>query len=199
VWVRRRGGTRILRGERSSSSSLVAGLGVVSCNALVGLLSGSGRDIPFSGNEIPTPQPRRDSILTKLALALHTWYVVSQTPDGVYITTDSLQPLRPHPKLFQVLVKTHKLTIFLTLPNVTAISTVKEQVISAFSDDVFKGIRGVPKIRDMDDFVLSREVMERGRGSSFEVLTDDQLLRDIVGDWAVLFVQFKNESGTPDL
>ncbi|KAH8988536.1 hypothetical protein EDB92DRAFT_2068531 [Lactarius akahatsu] len=105
-------------------------------------------------------------------------------------------PLRPHPKVFQVLVKTHKLTIFLSLPNVTPVSTVKEQVLSAFSDDVFKGIRGVPNILDADDFVLSREVMERGRATaSYEVLTDDQLLRDVVGDWAVLFIQFKNESG----
>ncbi|KAI9447883.1 hypothetical protein H4582DRAFT_1802148, partial [Lactarius indigo] len=105
-------------------------------------------------------------------------------------------PLRPHPKVFQVLVKTHKLTIFLSLPNATPISTVKEQVLSAFSDDVFKGIRGVPGILNADDFVLSREVMERGRATaSYEVLTDDQLLRDIVGDWAVLFIQFKNESG----
>jgi len=95
-----------------------------------------------------------------------------------------------------VLIKTHKLTIFLSLPNVTAISAVKEQVISAFSDDVFKGIRGVPTIRNADDFVLSREVVERGRGTaSHEVLTDDQFLRDVVGDWAVLFIQFKNESG----
>lgn len=98
-----------------------------------------------------------------------------------------------------MLVKTHKLTIFLSLPNVTAISTVKEQVLSAFSDDVFKGIRGVPSIGDVDDFVLSREIMERGRGTSYEVLTDDQLLRDIVGDWATLFIQFKNESGASNL
>ncbi|KAH9049630.1 hypothetical protein EDB84DRAFT_1452358 [Lactarius hengduanensis] len=105
-------------------------------------------------------------------------------------------PLRPHPKVFQVLVKTHKLTIFLSLPNVTPISTVKEQVLSAFSDDVFKGIRGLPSILDAEDFVLSREVVERGRATaSYEVLTDDQLLRDAVGDWAVLFIQFKNESG----
>ena len=99
-----------------------------------------------------------------------------------------------------MLVKTHKSTIFLSLPNVTAISAVKEQVLSAFSDDVFKGIRGVPSIQDVDDFVLSREVMERGRAtSSYEVLTDDQLLRDIVGDWAVLFIQFKNDSGAYNL
>ena len=99
-----------------------------------------------------------------------------------------------------MLIKTHKLTIFLSLPNVTAISAVKEQVISAFLDDVFKGIRGVPTIRNADDFVLSREVVERGRGTaSYEVLTDDQFLRDVVGDWTFLFIQFKNESGAYNL
>jgi len=104
-------------------------------------------------------------------------------------------PLRqPHPKIFQVLVKTHKLTIFLTLPNETAISVVKEQVLSAFLDDVFKDIRDVPRVAGLDDFVLSREVIERGQHTSFEVLTNDQLLRDVVGNWAVLFVQFKDDS-----
>ncbi len=99
-----------------------------------------------------------------------------------------------------MLVKTHKLTIFLSLPNETAIATVKEQVLSAFSDDVFEGIRGVPGILNMDDFVLSREVIERGRSTtSYELLTDDQLLRDVVGDWAALFIQFKNEYGAYSL
>ena len=34
---------------------------------------------------------------------------------------------------------------------------VKEQVLSAFSDDVFQGIRDVPNVAGLDDFVLSRE------------------------------------------
>lgn len=73
---------------------------------------------------------------------------------------------------------------------------VKEQVLSAFLDDIFKGIHDVPKIYGLDDFVLSREVMERGQDTtSYEVLTDDQLLKDVMGSWAVLFVQFKDDSG----
>lgn len=73
---------------------------------------------------------------------------------------------------------------------------VKEQVLSAFKDDIFKGIHDVPRIINLDDFVLSREVKERGNGtSSYEALTNDQLLRDVVGNWAVLFIQFKDESG----
>jgi len=72
---------------------------------------------------------------------------------------------------------------------------VKEHVLSAFSDDVSKGIRDVPNIVDLDDFVLSREVIERRQSASYEVLTNDQLLRDVVGNWAVLFIQFKDDSG----
>ena len=72
---------------------------------------------------------------------------------------------------------------------------VKEQVLSAFSDDVVKGIRDVPNVAGLDDFVLSREVVERGQRASYEVLSNDQMLRDIVGNWAVLFVQFKDDSG----
>ena len=90
--------------------------------------------------------------------------------------------------------------MFLALPNETAISVVKEQVLSAFSDDVFKGIHDVPKISGLDDFVLSREVMERGQDTtSYEILTDDQLLRDFAGNWAVLFIQFKDDSGARNI
>jgi len=105
-------------------------------------------------------------------------------------------PSKSHPNIFQVLVKTHKLTVFIALPNETPISVVKEQVLSAFTDDVFKGIHDVPNVSDLDDFVLSREVVERGHGtSSYDVLTDSQKLKDVVGNWAVLFVQFKDDSG----
>ena len=77
---------------------------------------------------------------------------------------------------------------------------VKEQVLSAFLDDVFKAIHDVPKVSDLDDFVLSREVTEKGKDStSYEVLTDNQALKDIVGNWAVLFVQFKDDSGARDV
>ncbi len=117
-----------------------------------------------------------------------------------YILILSPKPPRSHPKIFQVLVKTHKLTVFLALPNETTISVVKEQVLSAFSDDVFKGIHDVPKISGLYDFVLSREVTERGNdATSYEVLTDDQVLKNVVGNWAVLFVQFKDDSGARDV
>ena len=93
-------------------------------------------------------------------------------------------------------MKTHRLTVFLALPNETTISAVKEQVLSAFTDDVFKGIQDVPNVSALDDFVLSREVVERGQGtSSHDILTDNQKLKDVVGNWAVLFVQFKDDSG----
>ena len=117
-----------------------------------------------------------------------------------HILITHLKSPRSLPKIFQVLVKTHKLTVFLSLPNGTTISGVKEQVLSAFLDDVFKGIHDVPRISGLDDFVLSREVMERGKDTtSYEVLTDNQVLKNIVDDWAVLFVQFKDDSGARDV
>jgi hypothetical protein len=86
------------------------------------------------------------------------------------------------------------------LSNEASISEVKEQVLSAFGDDVFKGIQDVPRIMSLDDFVLSREVQDRASGTtSYEPLTDDQLLRDVVGSWAVLFIQFKDESGVHNI
>jgi hypothetical protein len=110
------------------------------------------------------------------------------------------KPPRSQPKIFQVLVKTHKLTVFLALPSGTTVSVVKEQVLSAFLDDVFKGIHDVPQLSGLDDFVLSREVAERGKDTtSYEVLADDQVLKNVVGNWAVLFVQLKDDSGARDV
>lgn len=77
---------------------------------------------------------------------------------------------------------------------------VKEQVLSAFLDDIFKGIHDVPQISGLDDFVLSRQITERGKDTaSYEVLTDDQVLKNVAGSWAVLFVQFKDDSGARDV
>jgi hypothetical protein len=117
-----------------------------------------------------------------------------------YILIIHPKPPRSHPKIFQVLIKTHKLTVFLALPNGITISVVKEQVLSAFLDDIFKAIHDVPQISGLDDFVLSREVTERGKDTtSYEVLADDQVLRNVVDNWAVLFVQFKDDSGARDV
>lgn len=70
MWVRRKGGTRILRDGRSSSSSLFAGLGVVSCNALV-LVSGYGPGTSLFWKRDPdaTTATRLDIGELKLALA----------------------------------------------------------------------------------------------------------------------------------
>jgi len=34
-----------------------------------------------------------------------------------------------------------------------------------------------------------------GQSASYDVLSNDQMLRDVVSNWAVLFVQFKDDSG----
>jgi len=57
--------------------------------------------------------------------------------------TFKCQPSRAPPKIFQLLVKTNKLTVFLTFPNTTLVSRVKEDVLSALQADVAQGL-GVP-------------------------------------------------------
>lgn len=160
--------------------------------------------IPILGSTLPTPRSRRvpvpASALQHPIIAKMVRFLRVSCSVLFFFLIVSRKPQRSQPKIVQVLVKTHKLTVFLALPNETAISAVKEQVLSAFLDDVFGGIDDVPKISSLDDFVLSREVIKRGIDTtSYEVLTDDQLLKNVVGNWAVLFVQFKDDSGARDV
>ncbi|TFY54334.1 hypothetical protein EVG20_g9747 [Dentipellis fragilis] len=104
-------------------------------------------------------------------------------------------PPRAPPKIFQILVKTHKVTVFLSLPNTTPIATVKDETLSALSADVAQGL-DFPSIQSTDDFVISKEVKENKRSTGkYQQLDDGQLLRDVASNWEVLFVQFKDPSG----
>jgi hypothetical protein len=115
--------------------------------------------------------------------------------------TSICQLPRAPPKIFQLLIKTHKLTVFLTFPNTTLISTVKEDVLSALQADVAQGLE-VPILSGTDDFELSHEVKEKNRrqgASRFQVLLPDQVLKNVVNNWEVLFVRFKTESGRSNI
>ncbi|KAA1466613.1 hypothetical protein DENSPDRAFT_831474 [Dentipellis sp. KUC8613] len=105
-------------------------------------------------------------------------------------------PPRAPPKIFQILVKTHKVTVFLSLPNTTPIATVKDETLSALSADVAQGL-DFPSVSSTDDFVISKEVKENKRPTGkYQQLDDDQLLKDVASNWEVLFVQFKDPSGS---
>ncbi|PFH50147.1 hypothetical protein AMATHDRAFT_4230 [Amanita thiersii Skay4041] len=121
------------------------------------------------------------------------------------LSSISAMPPRTTPKIHQLLLKTHKLTIFLTLPPTTAIAEVKDEALSALTSEVHKthtDIDGIPMVTSPDQFELCRVARERdqnrraaGMGmQSYEVLDTRKTLRDYgFPSWEVLFFQFKRE------
>ncbi|KAI0053748.1 hypothetical protein FA95DRAFT_1552250 [Auriscalpium vulgare] len=104
-------------------------------------------------------------------------------------------PPRAQPKIFQILVKTHKLTVFCTFPSSTTLGPVKEEVFSALTDGVAQRVE-FPTVSSLDDFVLARELKEKGQGTGrYEALRDSQVLKDVANNWDVLYIQFKSQDG----
>ncbi|KAF8632308.1 hypothetical protein AX15_001932 [Amanita polypyramis BW_CC] len=112
-------------------------------------------------------------------------------------------PPRALPKIHQLSLRTHKLTIFLTLPPNTTIAEVKKEALSAFASDVNQvhaEIDETPSISSVDDFELCRVAREKdratGMGPSYELLDTRRSLRDYgFTSWETLFFQFKSEDG----
>ncbi|KAJ7248484.1 hypothetical protein C8J57DRAFT_1522448 [Mycena rebaudengoi] len=103
-------------------------------------------------------------------------------------------PPRAQPKIFQVPIKTHKLTIFTTvLPTIT-VGALKDEVLSALASDVNQ-VEGVPQVSSVADFELCKGLRERGKlKGEYEVLADyKRTIRDAgVANWEALFVQFRD-------
>lgn len=114
-------------------------------------------------------------------------------------------PIRSLPKVHYLLVRTQKLTVFLTLSPKTTIAQVKEEALSALLSDVnteHAEMDGTPKVSTADDFELSRvkRGKERERHASLEpmheILDKRRSLLDYgFTSWETLFFQFKSEDG----
>jgi hypothetical protein len=105
------------------------------------------------------------------------------------------QPPKSQPKIYQLLLKTHKLTIFITTPPNTTIASLKTEAFSALSSDVNQ-VEDVPKVMDERDFEISRAVKDKGKTTvEYEVLEGSQTVKDTLTNWEVLFLQFRNQSG----
>ncbi|THH13798.1 hypothetical protein EW146_g6461 [Bondarzewia mesenterica] len=109
-----------------------------------------------------------------------------------------LHTMRPRapPQIFQLRIKTNKLTVFLSLPSATRIPSVKTDVLSALNAHVSQGL-ATQEVTSVDDFVLAREVKERGRvvPGRYEMLEEDRALKEVVSNWDAIFIQFKDASG----
>ncbi|KAK7470118.1 hypothetical protein VKT23_001559 [Stygiomarasmius scandens] len=100
-------------------------------------------------------------------------------------------PPKPQPKVYQILLRTHKLTIFFTLPPATTIASLKEEALSALTSDVNQ-VEDVPKVSTVDEF----EICRKSKASGYERLDNDRELRESkISNWEVLYLQFRDESG----
>lgn len=97
------------------------------------------------------------------------------------------------------------MTIFLTLPNATPLSTVKSEVLSALSASVARDVEDIPSLNPPDStdaFELAKEVKaKQGRGlpvgtGTYERLEDENAkLIEVVSNWDSLYVMFRSEDG----
>ncbi|KAJ7784079.1 hypothetical protein B0H16DRAFT_1491293 [Mycena metata] len=102
-------------------------------------------------------------------------------------------PPRTVPKVFQVLVKTHKLTVLTTVAPTISVAELKDEILSALSSDVNQ-VDGVPRVSAPRDFELCKAVQERGKPTGdYQLLGELSLsLRDAgVANWEPLFVRFR--------
>ncbi|KAJ6536745.1 hypothetical protein DFH09DRAFT_1178647 [Mycena vulgaris] len=84
-------------------------------------------------------------------------------------------PPRTQPKVFQILVKTHKLTILTTVAPTITVGALKAEVLSALSSDVNQGA-DVPAISSARDFELCKGEKERGKLTGTYTPLDDPKL-----------------------
>ncbi|KAF8507600.1 hypothetical protein JB92DRAFT_2959171 [Gautieria morchelliformis] len=103
-------------------------------------------------------------------------------------------PIKQPPKVFQILAKTHRATVFLNAPHPTTIAALKSQALSALSQ--FSDIYGdVPKVTTIDDFEFCRATRQYGKIVAFDVLETMSTVRETLSNWEVIYFRFRNEHG----
>ncbi|KAG8919746.1 hypothetical protein FRC02_001412, partial [Tulasnella sp. 418] len=101
----------------------------------------------------------------------------------------------------QLLIKTHKLTIFIQSPQKSTLSELKEKVLSALQQFAKEGANeGIPMVDSADDF----EICQRKSGANQPKYTiletggaaaDTTIKKAQLKGWEPLFLRFRNEDG----
>ncbi|KAJ6560295.1 hypothetical protein B0H19DRAFT_1147157 [Mycena capillaripes] len=97
-------------------------------------------------------------------------------------------------KIFQIPIKTHKLTVLTTVAPTISVAELKTEVLSALSSDVNQ-VEDVPRVTTARDFELCKALKERGKlTGEYQPLENPKLsIRDAgVANWEPLFVQFRD-------
>lgn len=92
-------------------------------------------------------------------------------------------------------MKTHKLSIMVTVSPATTIASLKEEALSALLSDVNQ-VPDVPKVTTEADFELSRGIKDKGKMTGeYELLDTSKQVKDSkLSGWETLFIQFRDPS-----
>ncbi|KAF4575208.1 hypothetical protein EYR36_006566 [Pleurotus pulmonarius] len=104
---------------------------------------------------------------------------------------------RPPPKVYHLLIKTHKTTVFVTTAPTASVASVKSEVFSALTSDVNKDTE-TPEVSSEDDFDLCKPFKDKGKPTgAYEVVdTSLQVKQAGINNWEHLFIKFHDaESG----
>ncbi|KII94601.1 hypothetical protein PLICRDRAFT_33403 [Plicaturopsis crispa FD-325 SS-3] len=118
-------------------------------------------------------------------------------------------PPRAPPKIYQLLLKTHKLTILISAPQSTTVAALKAEALDALQAHAASirarqesGVpeepddEAVPQVADVDAFELCKGVREKGKGTfHYEVLDASQTVKSGLSNWEHVFIQFKDDVG----
>ncbi|KAF8076804.1 hypothetical protein FPV67DRAFT_433441 [Lyophyllum atratum] len=106
-------------------------------------------------------------------------------------------PPRSQPKIYQIQMRTHKLSIMVTVPPSTTIGRLKSEALSALTSPVHRDEQSdVPTVQIEYDFELVRALKERGRpNGEYEVLDPLREVRDYsLASYDTLYLQFRDSS-----
>lgn len=120
------------------------------------------------------------------------------------------QPPRVQPKTFILLLKTHKLTVLITVPSTSTVNDVKAEALDALTSSVLSAPAPpaeyamdedpseweVPTVTSMDEFELAKAIKEKNRPTGrYQKLEGTAQLKSVVSNWEPIFVQFKDPNG----
>ncbi|KAF8524641.1 hypothetical protein BU17DRAFT_42625, partial [Hysterangium stoloniferum] len=109
-------------------------------------------------------------------------------------------------KVFHILAKSHKMTIFLNAPVATTIGDLKAQALTGLvqfaktdedADMPFPAQENdaIPKVTSVGEFELCRARRERGQIVEFEILDTKSTIRDTLKNWEIIYFKFRNAAG----
>ncbi|GLB34211.1 hypothetical protein LshimejAT787_0110950 [Lyophyllum shimeji] len=107
-------------------------------------------------------------------------------------------PPRSQPKIHQIQMRTHQLSIMLTVPPSTTIESLKAEALSALTSPVLGDEHAdIPKVETDNDFELCRAVKARGKPTGeYEVLETFREIREYsLAAYDSLYLQFRDSSG----